>query len=154
MKINKIIKLLILWFILGMCYFTLEGLWRIPKGGYANIIMLFIGGLCGLLIGSINQIPKFYNLAIWKQSFIGTIIALIVEYISGYILNIRLGLHIWDYSNLYFNINGQICLLYTVLWFLLIPTAIWLEDWLRYKLWDEGDYYSLVSIYKELITGK
>ncbi len=149
---KKIIKILSLWFVIGMIYFTAEGLWRIPKGGYANIVMLPIGGLCGILVGGINQIPIFYNLKVWKQSLIGTVIVLTVEYISGFILNIIFKLNIWDYSNLKFNLNGQICLTYAVLWFVLMPTAIWIEDYLRFVFWKEGYKYGLINIYKEFVT--
>ena len=151
---NKIIKLLIIWFVLGMCYFTLEGLYRIPQGGYANIAMLFVGGFCGLIVGSINQIPQFYKMTVWKQSIIGAIVVLIVEYVSGYVLNIKMGLDIWDYSDMYFNIDGQVCLAFAVIWFLLMPTAIWLEDWIRFKFWGEGEKYGLKDIYSEFVCGE
>ena len=148
---SKIFKILTIWFIIGMCYFVIEGIWRIPKGGYANIVMLPIGGLCGLLIGSINQIPKFYNMSVWRQSVIGTVIVLIIEYISGYVLNIKMGLGIWDYSNMFFNINGQICLEFGLLWFLLMPAAVWLEDWIRFKFWGEGEKYGLKDVYWDFL---
>lgn len=151
---NKIIKLLIIWFVLGMCYFTLEGLYRIPQGGYANIAMLFVGGFCGLIVGSINQIPQFYKMTVWKQSIIGAIVVLIVEYISGYVLNIKMGLDIWDYSDMYFNLNGQICFEFAVIWFLLMPTAIWLEDYIRFTFWGEGEKYGLKDIYSEFVCGE
>ena len=144
---SKVFKILSIWFIFGMCYFTLEGIYRIPKGGFANIVMLFIGGLCGVLIGSINQFPKFNNMAVWKQAAIGTVLTLIVEYASGYVLNIKLGLNIWNYSDMYFNIKGQICLEFALIWFLLMPIAIWLEDYIRFKFWEEGYEYSLKDIY-------
>lgn len=148
---KKMLKVLVLWFIIGAIYFVLEGLWRIPSGGYANIIMLPIGGLCGILIGSINQIPKFYNSSVLRQCLISTFIVLLVEFISGCIVNLWLGLNIWDYSNRPLNILGQICIQYGLLWFAISPAAIWLEDALRYKLWGEGEYYSIISIYKELL---
>ena len=151
---NKIIKLLIIWFVLGMCYFTLEGLYRIPQGGYTNIAMLFVGGFCGLIVGSINQIPQFYKMTVWKQSIIGAIVVLIVEYISGYILNIKMGLDIWDYSDMYFNLNGQVCFEFAVIWFLLMPTAIWLEDYIRFTFWGEGEKYGLMDIYREFVCGE
>lgn len=91
---SKVLKVLTIWFLMGMVYFVIEGIWRIPKGGDANISMLFVGGLCGLLIGSINQIPKFYNMSVFKQSLIGTGIVLVIEYTAGYILNIKMGLDI------------------------------------------------------------
>lgn len=109
--------------------------------------MLPIGGLCGLLIGGINQYPRFSNLPVYKQALIGTAIVLIIEYFTGYVLNIKLGLNIWDYSALPLNISGQICLLYGLLWFLLMPFAVWLEDYLRWRLWNERTYYSIGNIY-------
>jgi len=151
---SKILKILSIWFLMGMVYFVIEGIWRIPKGGYANISMLFVGGLCGLLIGSVNQFPKFYNISVWKQAIIGTIIVLVVEYISGYVLNIKMSLDIWDYSDMYFNINGQICLEFGLLWLLLMPAAIWLEDFIRFKFWNEGKKYSLKDIYLEFFELK
>ena len=151
---SKILKILSIWFIIGMVYFVIEGIWRIPKGGYANISMFAVGGLCGLLVGSINQIPRFYNMSVWKQAVIGTFIVLAVEYISGYILNVKLGLDIWDYSNMYFNVNGQICFEFAVLWFFLMPAAIWLEDFIRFKFWGEEERYGLMDIYWEFMTGK
>ena len=151
---SRVFKILSIWFIFGMCYFTLEGIYRIPKGGFANLIMLFIGGLCGVLIGSINQFPKFNNMAVWKQAAIGTVLTLIVEYASGYVLNIKLGLNIWNYSDMYFNIKGQICLEFALIWFLLMPIAIWLEDYIRFKFWEEGYEYSLKDIYIKFIRLK
>ncbi len=121
---SRVLKLLCIWFLMGMVYFVIEGIWRIPKGGDANISMLFVGGLCGLLIGSINQIPKFYNMSVFKQSLIGTGIVLVIEYIAGYILNIKMGLDIWDYSDMFFNINGQICLEFGLIWLLLMPASV------------------------------
>lgn len=151
MKIGNVFKILAIWFIIGMVYFVIEGIWRIPKGGYANISMFVVGGFCGLLTGSINQIPRFYNMSVWKQSVIGTFIVLAVEYISGYILNIKMGLAIWDYSNMYFNVNGQICFEFAVLWFFLMPAAIWLEDWIRWRFWGEGEEYGLKDVYMEFL---
>lgn len=148
---SRVLKVLTIWFLMGMVYFVIEGIWRIPKGGDANISMLFVGGLCGLLIGSINQIPKFYNMSVFKQSLIGTGIVLVIEYTAGYILNIKMGLDIWDYSDMFFNINGQICLEFGLLWILLMPAAIWLEDFIRFKFWNEGVGYGLKDVYMEFL---
>ena len=148
---SKVLKMLAIWFLMGMVYFVIEGIWRIPKGGDANISMLFVGGLCGLLIGSINQIPKFYNMSVFKQALIGTGIVLVIEYTAGYILNIKIGLDIWDYSDMFFNINGQICMEFALLWFLLMPAAVWLEDWIRWRFWGECEEYGLKDVYMEFL---
>lgn len=151
---KKIMRLLALWFIIGALYYVLEGLWRIPKGGYANIVMLPIGGLCGITVGSINQIPRFFKLPVIVQSLIGAGMVLVVELAAGLILNVWLGLGIWNYSNLPGNILGQICLPFAFLWLLIMPFAIWLEDTLRWGFGWNGKWYSLGSIYKEFFTLK
>lgn len=125
-------RLLALWFVLGMCYCTLELLWR----GYTYVEMLPVGGLCGLMVGLLNQHCK--DMRMWNQAAVGTIWTLCIEYSSGLILNVRLGLGIWDYSKVPFNLNGQICLPMAVIWFFLMPFAIYLDDFIRWKLFDEA----------------
>lgn len=151
---KRMAKILSIWFLIGAIYYALEGFYRLPRGGYANVIMLLVGGICGGLVGSINQIPAFYNMKIIVQSLIGTFITLIVEFLSGLLLNVHLGLHIWDYSQLPLNIMGQICLPFALIWLLLMPLAIWLEDTFRYNFLNEGQEYSLISIYIEFFTFK
>jgi len=146
----KITRVLILWLCIGMIYLTIEGLWR----GWTNITMLPIGGFCGIAVGAVNQSKTFYKCKIVWQSFIGAVIVLAVEFISGCILNIWLGLDIWDYTGKFGNIMGQICLPYAALWFLLMPFAIWTEDYLRWVFWKEANPYTVLSIYKELFTFK
>ncbi len=133
----------LLWLILdGLVYYAIEGIWHIPtNGGWANVLMLPVG----------------------RFVFLGALIVLIVEFVSGCILNIWLGMGIWDYSNIPFNILGQVCLLYGMLWILLMPFAIWLEDKLNviyaaYKGKNAGNAmlydYSLFEAYKELLRMK
>ena len=143
-----LVKHLLLGFIMGMIYFTLEGLWR----GWTHIAMLFIGGLCATLVGQLNQYPQYYKFKIWQQSLIGTLIVLIIELISGLVLNVGLGLNLWSYSDMWGNLFGQVCIQYAVLWFILVPFCIWLDDCLRFKLYGEGKPYAIKEIYWELIT--
>ena len=126
MKIkNYLIKELILLIIFGITYCGIEILYR----GRTHISMLFVGGLCAVLIGMINEITPKMN--IFLQMFIGAVIVTIIEFISGYIINIMLGLNVWDYSNLMFNYKGQISLLFTIIWFFLSVPVIYLDDKLR-----------------------
>ena len=136
-----------------MLYYTVEGIWRIGNGGWANIVMLPIGGLCGVLVGSLHKIPRFYSMRVITQAFLGTCIVLTIELLTGIVLNRWLGLQIWDYTGQPGNIMGQICLPYGVLWFAIMPFTIWLEDRLRGSLGREGTPYSLGDIYKKLWTG-
>ena len=129
---------------------VLEGLWR----GWTNISMLFVGGLCAFMIGRLNEYESFYKLKMWQQCLIGTLITLVIEFISGLILNVLLGFHIWDYSNTWGNVYGQICLPYALLWFILIPLATFTDDYLRYKLFQEENPTGLLQYYNDLFTGK
>ena len=52
-----------------------------------------------------------------KKCLLGEVIITAVEFIFGIIFNIVLHMNVWNYENLPFNILGQICLPYTVLWF-------------------------------------
>ena len=152
---TRLRHIMVLWAIMGMTYYAIEGIWGInSNGGWANIFMLPIGGLCGILAGGLNQNKHFYRLKMIWQSFFGAIIVLIAEFASGLILNIWLNMNIWDYSDLPFNIMGQICLLYGILWFLMMPAVIWAEDMLRFYLWGEGHEYSFKENYIELLSYK
>ncbi len=150
MQISTIKKDLLLIFIMGALYMVLEGLWR----GWTNIVMLFIGGICGFLIGRLNEQPSYYNRKMWEQCLLGTVIVLIVELTSGMILNVYLKLGIWDYSNIWGNIYGQICITYAFLWFLLVPLVIYVDDYLRYRLFGEESPRKLIQNYKNLFLGR
>jgi hypothetical protein len=153
---RKAARLFALWFLLGEQYFILEALYRaaFKHGERAHIAMLAVGGLCCVAVGCINQIPRFYNAPVWIQASIGTAATLCIEFLSGYILNIRLGLGIWDYAGLPGNVAGQICIPFAVVWFLLMPFAIWLEDATRWGFGWDGKSYSITSIYRDLVTGR
>ena len=71
------------------------------------------------------------------QCIIGAIVITLGEFIFGYILNIKLGLNIWDYSDMPMNIMGQICLPFTLAWCALSGVCIVLDDYLRYWFYDE-----------------
>ena len=118
----------VIFFIFGVSYVILEILYR----GHSAISMFFVGGLCGLLIGLINEItPK---MPVLLQMLLGSVIVTFIEFVTGYILNIKLGLHIWDYSNLRFNILGQVSLLFSILWFFLSFVVIKIDDILRHNI--------------------
>ena len=125
MKLNNATKNIIIFLIFGISYYLLEILWR----GYSHWTMIIVGGLCGLLIGLINEITPKMNTIL--QMLLGSVIVTIIEFVTGYIINIKLDLNIWDYSNLKFNILGQVSLLFSVLWFFLSYIVIRLDDYIR-----------------------
>ncbi len=145
---NKIYKDITLIFIMGALYMVLEGFWR----GWTHISMLVVGGLAAFLIGRLNEHPTFYDRKMWQECVIGILIIFVLEFTSGVILNMWLHLDIWDYSNEWGNLYGKICLLYAFIWFLLVPLAIYVDDYLRYKLFGEKKPEGILKNYKDLIT--
>lgn len=137
----KLIKMIVLTVIGGLIYLLMEMLFR----GHTHWTMLIDGGICGYLVGELDEIIP------WKMSFVmqcilGGILITGVEFISGYIVNICLGWNVWDYSNRPFNLMGQICLEFTCLW--IIVCAVWLPvyDYIKYALFnEEKPYYSILG---------
>lgn len=98
--------------------------------------MFLLGGLCFIIIGALNEhLP--WEMSIIKQSLIGSAIITGLEFIFGFILNIVLKLQVWDYSHLPLNILGQICLPFSLAWIGLSIVAIVIDDYLRWKLFNE-----------------
>lgn len=125
------IKYSILLLIGGVAYYCIELLAR----GFSHWTMFFVGGICFILIGIINEItPKIP--IVW-QMILSACIITTVEFVSGCILNIWLGLGIWDYSDETFNLLGQISLKHSIYWFFLSSIGIILDDYIRYFLFGE-----------------
>ena len=142
-------RVLTIWAALGAVYVALEILFR----GRSHPAMLIVGGLCGVLVGAINQRPGFYRAPVIVQAMIGALIVLAVEFVSGCV---------WDYSNQPGNVLGQICPAFGLLWFFIMPLAIWAEDTARWLIWayecavygktekpPDIAPYSLKSVYKD-----
>lgn len=141
---KHVLKDFILFIIFGCIYTNFELVWR----NYTDVRMILVGGLCGLFIGLINEFTPKMKLA--KQCLISTVIVLVIEFISGYYFNIIKGLNIWDYSDLPLNIMGQVCLPYAILWFFLSILAIYLDDFLRWKLFGEEEPERFSEFIKKL----
>lgn len=140
MKIKQLLKLIVLLLIGGTIYVCIEMLWR----GHSHISMFLVGGLCFVSIGAINEYFP-WELGIVQQSLIGACLTTAIEFVSGVILNIWLGLGVWDYSNVPFNFMGQICLPFFFAWIVLACVGIVLDDYLRYWLFDEEKpHYQLI----------
>ena len=130
--ISRLIQFLTLFIIGGSVYVMIELAFR----GRSHWTMFLLGGFCFYLIGLINEFYP-WDMPLISQMFISSIIITTLEFIFGVILNIWLKLGIWDYSNMPYNLCGQICLLFSILWFLLSSVAIILDDFVRWKLFGE-----------------
>ena len=109
----------------GTLYYLLEILMR----GWSHWTMAVCGGLCLLFIYYVNC--RFTHLSLLLRAILSTVIITAVELTAGCLLNIGLGLAIWNYSQHRFNLLGQISLYASARWLLLsIPVCIgcrWVE---------------------------
>ena len=100
-------------------YPLLEVLWR----GYSHASMALAGGVCLLLINAVCC-EKMKKRSLPARCAIGSLIITVVEFLFGLLVNRVLHLHVWDYSALPLNIMGQICLPFSLIWFVLtIPAS-------------------------------
>lgn len=136
----RAIRPLILFVIGGLLYLLIELAFR----GHTHWTMFFVGGLCFVLVGAINEVIP------WETSFIlqcviGGVIITAVEFVSGCIINLWLGWAVWDYWDMPFNLLGQICLPFSLLWVLISAIAIVVDDYIRYYLFgEERPRYKLI----------
>ena len=98
-------------FIIGAVgYAGIELLWR----GRTHWTMMLAGGLCLNILYVVFR--KHRNMDYVTRAVTGTMIITPIEFVIGIIVNYRLHMNIWDYSNERWNILGQICPLYSMLW--------------------------------------
>lgn len=72
-------------------------------------------------------------LSFWKKAFGGAVFITVLELIFGIYLNLYRGLGVWDYSRLPFHFLGQICPLFSLVWFGFSCIVLYLN---RFLLWE------------------
>jgi len=132
MSLKSLKKIFALAYFGGATYVTIELFGR----GFSHWSMFFLGALCFISYGLINEVIP-WGMPLWLQMLIGAVITTLLEFIVGYIVNIKLGWAVWDYSNVPGNICGQICPQFSFLWFWLSGVGIVLDDYLRYWWYGE-----------------
>ena len=131
-NLNNILKYFTLFIIGGISYYFIEIIYR----GYSHFSMIIVGGICFVLIGAINEFSN-KEVPLLLQMILAVLIVDTIELISGIIINKVLLLNVWYYSNLRFNLLGQISLRSSIAWFFLSLLAIYMDDLLRYLLFSE-----------------
>lgn len=129
-----LLKYLFLFWFGGSTYVTLEVLWR----GYSHWTMLLLAGIVFIILGLLNEIWD-WNDSLVKQVVAGTIIATVLEFITGCIVNLWLGWNVWDYTGIPGNILGQVCIPFTILWAIISLVAIVIDDIIRWKFFGEEE---------------
>lgn len=131
-NIKILIKYLILFLLGGYTYYAIEILWR----GYSHYSMIICGGICFIYAGLQNEQVE-WDYPFWKQVLRVEAFILSAEFITGCIVNLWLGLNVWDYSGLPGNILGQTCPQFALLFLPLSAIAIIVDDFIRWKWFGE-----------------
>lgn len=97
--------------------------------------MAFLGGLCFICLDLINEIFKWSTPLIMQAIIGGLFIVTPLEYIFGILFN--QDFTIWNYNNMPLNLQGQICLSFSILWCIIAILGIVLADYLRYYIFNE-----------------
>ncbi len=100
---------------------TLYNLCELFWSGSTHGSMFFVGGLCFQIIGWIHA--TFYKLSLFRRCVLCSGAVTAVEFVSGLLINRVWRWQVWDYSERFLNVAGQICLLYTVIWGILGAAA-------------------------------
>lgn len=135
---RNLLRSVVLWVFGGTLYFLAEVAWKLANGRPEAIswTMLVLAAIICIPLDLINErLP--WDRPLWVQAIIGGFGITATELVAGLVLNLWLGLGIWDYSHLPLNLLGQISLSWTLLWALVAGVGIVLFDWLRYWLYGE-----------------
>ena len=108
---SKRLKKYALLFMIGAAgYGSIEVIWR----GYTHWSMMIAGGLCFMLFSFVAE--RMGGRRILIKAAVCALGVTFIEFIFGVIFNLILKMDVWDYSNMPFNILGQVCPLFALLW--------------------------------------
>ena len=117
-------ELLFVFVVGGLIYGAIEILFR----GYTHWSMIMTGGVCFLLFYILNFM---LNINFIGKCFLASFIITLLELIVGYVVNIVCKMNVWSYAGLPFNYMGQVCLLYSSIWFLFGIPMTFLSNYIR-----------------------
>lgn len=136
-KTGQRVLSMLLWSWGGTLYFLLEVVFKTLRGEAEQIswTMLVLAVILTIPVERCGeQLP--WEVPLWLQALACALLVTAVELAAGVILNIWLGLDIWDYSHLPFNLWGQICPQFSAVWWFLCLVFIPAFDWLRWSVED------------------
>lgn len=114
-------KLLLICFVGSFAGVLIEMLWCLIINGYIESRSGLVYGPFNLLygVGAVVLtvcLYKFRNRSAWISFLGGMLVGSVVEYLCSFGQELMFGSRSWDYSHMPLNINGRICLLYSVFW--------------------------------------
>ena len=142
---RKFILSMLLWTWGGTLYFFGEVAWKTLSHAPDKIswVMLLTAIILCIPLERVGaELP--WDMPLTLQSVLCGFAITVIEFIVGLICNVGLGMNIWDYSNLPYNLMGQICLQFSCLWIVISFFGIIIFDVLRYLVeGGERPHYTL-----------
>lgn len=126
---RKVSEYIFLWALGGSVYYLLEMGFR----GFSHWSMFVVGGLALCFCTFQGEMTKWQE-PMWIQVIRSVIFVTALEFITGILVNKYFQLAVWDYSDQPFNLWGQICIPFMILFSGLLVVAIWLGGMLSYKI--------------------
>ena len=126
-----IYKLLLILFIGSFAGVVVELMWCLIRNGYLESRSGLVYGPFNLLYGAgavalTVCLYRFRNRSGWISFLGGMLVGTVVEYLCSWGQEALFGSRSWDYSTMPFNLNGRVCLLYSVFWGVL--GVFWIKD--------------------------
>lgn len=145
-KAGERVLSMLLWTWGGTVYFLLEVAYKTATGHPERIswtMLVLAVVLCVPVERSGAELP--WECPLWLQALVCAALVTVTEFAAGCVLNLWLGLNVWDYSALPFNLLGQICLPFFFVWFGICMVFIPVFDLLRYEVkgGDRPHYYMI-----------
>lgn len=114
---------------------------------YRNVsfpLMGVLGAIAFLVLDQLNDRIS-WDMDILLQGCIGSALITGMEFIIGNLSLAGVLPKMWDYSNVWMNYKGIICLPFSLIWIVLSICAIMLADAINYYIFDEQPvpYYKL-----------
>ena len=124
-RVRHLLLNVTLFFTGALGYSLLEVLWR----GFTHWTMALTGGTC--LVVLYNLFVLMGDTSIWIKCLAGSLAITTIEFAVGCLVNIVLKWNVWSYDSMPFNLLGQVCLLYSVLWYFLSIPLVFLTAFIQ-----------------------
>ena len=119
-------------FLLGCFIYSLL---EIAARGYTHWTMTLLGGIVGMLLYRLHGTAPRHTLLL--QALSGAFIITALEMVVGVLDNLVLQWHVWSYREMPWNVYGQICLPFMILFACLCAVGIYLSANILHLLYGE-----------------
>lgn len=107
---KRISEYIFMWALGGTLYYTFEVFFR----GFSHWTMFVLGGICAVFCVWQGMMLKWKE-PLWIQIARCTIFVVAGEFITGIVVNKWLGWQVWDYTDQPFQLFGQICIPFAII---------------------------------------